>query len=88
MIKLFNRWKEFRAWEADNKLVSNSMKPVLSMELGDYSYEECLIAVSRSGLPMGYFGIAASFLYARTQRGRDTLKSAISAIKRGTNGHN
>lgn len=52
------------------------VRPLLSLELGPYSYIECLAAVTGAGIPWSWHGHVARMLYNRSNRGKETLETA------------
>ena len=78
MIKIICDIKLFREWKKQQRLLSMAIRPLYAIEIQKYSYEECLLAVSRSGrVPHEQTGIVAELLLSRSSRGKMTLEDAI-----------
>ena len=82
LSKWKSRWNCFRQFEYNQRALSTRLRPLLSIELGAYTYESCLMAVASTTISHEDIGVAAWALYCRCNRGKGTLEDAIRILNR------
>jgi len=77
-MKLINKIKAFFRWEKEQRWRYQALAPLLSIEMGAYTYDECLLAAGRSKeIPHEDVGIVAQCLFCRCNRGKVSMEEAI-----------
>lgn len=81
MARLYKELKHFIAQiragyprQADEEGYYRIVRPLLSLELGPYTYIECITAAYTSGIPRDYISRVGYMLFARSNRGKATMK--------------
>lgn len=78
-MKIINEIKAFIRWKKADSYRYRALAPLLAIEMGKYTYEDCLLAAGRSNnIPHEDVGIVAQSLYCRCDRGKVTLEEAIA----------
>jgi hypothetical protein len=84
-MKILQDIKQFLHWREKQKRRVKNYSPLLSLEMGAYTYEECLLAASRSRIiPHEDVGIVAQYMYCRCNRGKRTIGYALYLIERAS----
>ena len=83
LSKWKSRWNHFRQFEYNQRALNTRIRPLLSLELGAYTYEDCLLSVASTTISHEAIGVAAQMLYCRCNRGKGTLEDAIDLLNCG-----
>jgi hypothetical protein len=71
--------RDFLRWRNRQRALCDAIRPLVSIELDAYTYDECLLAAGHDKrIPHEVVGIVAQCLYCRCNRGKGTLEQALS----------
>ena len=73
-------------WRAHKLVLDVVTRPLLALDLADYTKEQCLVAADTLHLP-DHTGRIAAILYARCGRGAATLEDARVLALQAMNGY-
>jgi hypothetical protein len=80
-MKIIQEIKAFIKWRRAQREKWLWYAPLLSLEMGAYTYEECLLAAGQaSKIPHEEVGIVAHAMYCRCNRGKATLADALKGL--------
>ena len=78
-MRILRDVREFIQWRKSQKHLRGKIQRLLSIEMGDYSYDQCLLAAGHNNnIPHEHVGTVAIMMHARCSRGKTTLEEAMS----------